>query len=280
MLRPCGLRHQRCLSKAFWQFRLLDGVNQRSTSTSTSKQHEEVHNISPKIDKLDNYLEGIAKTIAKHRLTSIHDLYQQYQNEAGNVIDRVVPYEERPHAMKRADADSSALTDSNDLEGDGLVLVVHAQLDSTRSRLEKTTVCSGFVVRADITHGSQGDTVITCAHTLEEVNSHHFMLSFLIHDRLLLISLTPLDLPAPPKKLLFCRNPSAILLLHRLSKWSPTSRHKTSLFYATFRRHSTGNTSEHFLLNYQAAPSSATYSFPCIPRHQDSHASLRLTRST
>lgn len=246
MLRQCALRDQRCLFQAV---RLHAGINQRSTSTGAPKQHEEVHNTSPKIDKLDNCLEGIAKTLSKHQLTSIHDLYQQYQNEAGNVIDRVVPYEERPHATKRADADCSGPTDSDDLEGDGLVLVVHAQLDSTCSRLEKTTVCSGFVVRAGVTHGSQGDTVVTCAHTLEEVHSHHSMQGLLVRDRSLLISLTPLDFPSPPKKLLFCRNPSAILLLYRSSKWSTTARHKTSLFHASFRRHSTGNTSQHFLFN-------------------------------
>lgn len=191
MLRLCGLRHQRCLFQAFRQFRLHAGINQRSTSTDAPKQHEEVHDTSPKIDKLDNYLEGIARTLSRRQLTSIHDLYQQYHNEAGNVIDRVVPYEERPRATKRADTDHSGIKDSDNLEGDGLVLVVHAQLDSTCSHLERTTVCSGFVVNASTNHGDQGDTIVTCAHTLEQVHSHY---SIPCRPFQFLASLTPTDL--------------------------------------------------------------------------------------
>lgn len=172
MLRLGSPRHRGCLSQAFHQFKSIRaGLNQRNYSTDAPKEHEEVHETSPKVDKLDYYLERIAKTFSRHRLVSIRDLYQQYQNEAGNVIDRVVPYEERPHATKRADY--SGLTNLEDFEGDGLVLVVHAQLDSTSSHLEKTTVCSGFVVNASISSESQGDTIVTCAHTLEEVNSHY-----------------------------------------------------------------------------------------------------------
>lgn len=171
MLRLGSPRHRGCIPQAFYRFKSIRvGPNRRNNSTDAPKEHEEVHETSPKVDKLDRYLEGVAKTFSQHRLASIRDLYQQYQNEAGNVIDRVVPYEERPHATKRADY--SGFTDSENLEGDGLVLVVHAQLDSTSSHLEKTTVCSGFVVSASTNSESQGDTIVTCAHTLEEVQLH------------------------------------------------------------------------------------------------------------
>lgn len=143
--------------------------SQRYLTIAPFKELEEVHDVSVQVDKLDAYLENISRSLAHQRSASVQHLYQQYLNEAGNVIDRVVPYEERPHASKRADASHDVYDYSYNREGDGLVLVVHAQLDSTMSHLEKTTVCSGFVVDASVTNQHQGDAVVTCAHTLEEV---------------------------------------------------------------------------------------------------------------
>lgn len=170
MLRQIGLKQRPGLHHVLPHFiPKWRRTDLRRESTATSKEHEDVHDASPKIDELDRYLEDQSKVLAPQKSISLQDLYQQYLNEAGNVVDRVVPYEERPHSTKRADAASSDYAESNDHEGDGLVLVVHAQLDSTLTHLEKTTVCSGFVVNASVNHSHQGDTIVTCAHTLEEV---------------------------------------------------------------------------------------------------------------
>lgn len=138
----------------------------RSYASTTSSTPEEVHSILPEQDELDRYLDELAHMIPPQDTASIHDTYYQYHEEAGTVIDRVVPYEERPSQQKRADA----VLDSLDREqGDGLVLVVHAQLDRRSTHLTKTTVCSGFVVNASLNDSNQGDTIVTCAHTFEEV---------------------------------------------------------------------------------------------------------------
>ena len=140
----------------------------RSIAIASIAGREEIHKVSPEQDELDQYLNRLVRAIPRGRAASVQDLYSQYQNEAGLVIDRVVPYEERPASAKRADCVSKS---SAGTCGDGTVLVVHGQLDESGSQLLKTTVCSGFVVNASISDSKQGDTVVTCAHTLEEVSS-------------------------------------------------------------------------------------------------------------
>ena len=135
-----------------------------------STAHESVQAFKPNEDKLDLLLEQIAQGLHRHDHASIPDLYHQYQHEAGTVIDRVVPYDERPVVSKRAHMLHTAARTEPKEQGDGLVLVVHAQLDEAWTALTKTTVCSGFVVDASLRNSQQGDTIVTCAHTLEEVN--------------------------------------------------------------------------------------------------------------
>lgn len=140
----------------------------RSITTASIAGREEIHNVSPEQDELDQYLNRLVRTIPRCEAASVHDLYSQYQNEAGLVLGRVVPYEERPAVTKRADR---LLHSPAEACGDGIVLVVHGQLDESGSQLLKTTVCSGFVVNASISDSKQGDNIVTCAHTLEEVSS-------------------------------------------------------------------------------------------------------------
>lgn len=196
MLSLNSLKQRLCLPQIATNLIRRSGhASQRCISTAAPTELEEVHNVSPRVDRLDSYLEDVSKVLSRRRSTSVQDLYQQYLHEAGNVIDRVVPYDERPLAIKRADATHTNLAQSGDYEGDGLVLVVHAQLDATLSHLEKTTVCSGFVLDASVNHQQQGDTIVTCAHTLEEVSqlSHYsFNLvtvnTLLTHSRYVAIS--------------------------------------------------------------------------------------------
>lgn len=132
---------------------------------------EEVHSIHRQADKLDHYLDRIARNLASQSFKPVETLYNQYQHEAGTIIPSVVPYEETPPATKRADVFPGAQPiNAEATEGDGIVLVVHAKYDKETSRLMKVVVCSGFVVDASVTRQDQGDTIVTCAHTLDEVS--------------------------------------------------------------------------------------------------------------
>lgn len=138
------------------------------TTVSSSQPRESVHTVNPDDDKLDLHLERLARHFYSRDYVSTHELYQQYQHEAGTVIDRVVPYEERLLAPRRAHMLHKADSKGQEREGDGLVLVVHIQLDFAKAARSKTVVCSGFVVDASIKDQQQGDTIVTCAHTLEQ----------------------------------------------------------------------------------------------------------------
>lgn len=137
-----------------------------------SQLHESVHAASPDEDKLDLHLKHVAESLRDQAHASIQDLYHQYQHEAGTVIDRVVPYEERPPRSRRADVLYKTTSSVAGKEGDGLVLVVHAQIDSSKSVLTKLAVCSGFVIDASLSNHQQKDTIVTCAHTLEQMYGH------------------------------------------------------------------------------------------------------------
>lgn len=153
-----GVLDQIMSSTTSWRYR---------ASRDASKASHEVPDASPDVDKLDGHIEQLAKRLSRAAAPSIQELYHQYQHQAGAMIDRVVPYEETPHHEKRADV---LVADSHhELEGDGLVLVVHVLFDLDSLRLQKTAVCSGFVVNAGVSDRSQGDVIVTCAHTLEEV---------------------------------------------------------------------------------------------------------------
>lgn len=117
-------------------------------------------------DPLDNYLSDLARDIYARNHTSISTLYQQYRNNHGLILDHlVIPYEEYPALGRRA-------YNTSDESSDGIVLVVHALLSPDGEKVEKICVCSGFVVDAQKNGEAEtnGEVVVTCAHTLEEVN--------------------------------------------------------------------------------------------------------------
>ena len=145
----------------------------RATTAGPAAQlRESVHVADSDEDKLDLHLKHVAKSLQDQTHASIQDLYHQYQHEAGTVIDRVVPYEERPPPARRADLLYRTTSSVAEKEGDGLVLVVHAQIESSKSVLTKLAVCSGFVIDASLSNQQQGDTIVTCAHTLEQMYGH------------------------------------------------------------------------------------------------------------
>lgn len=157
-----------------WQRRVdtisVEGLAETRTfaATSTSRPRESVHTANLDGDKLDLHLERLAQSLCSQDHASIHDLYYQYQHEVGTVIDRVVPYEEHLSAPRRANMLHKATGSTGGWEGDGLVLVVHAKLSPDSSVPMKTAVCSGFVIDASVNNQRQGDTIVTCAHTLEQ----------------------------------------------------------------------------------------------------------------
>lgn len=138
----------------------------RHWSSTSRCALNEVHNAAAQRDPLDGYLETIISKDLHHVQTSIQNIYSQYQARAYTVIDRVIPYEERPKHDRRADA---IITGEHGAAGNGLVTVIHAIWNDRETRLEKVAVCSGFVVDASVNDSGQGDTIVTCAHTLEQV---------------------------------------------------------------------------------------------------------------
>jgi hypothetical protein len=125
-------------------------------------------------DPLDGYIDIYQRIFlqpgAFDNLTNLPQLYHQYRARAGNVLEHVLPYEPYPAGLRRSDAPRDVSTET---EGDGIVLVVHV-LQGPNGQVEKMSVCSGFAigtVRSDEQQETilQSDTIVTCAHTLEEV---------------------------------------------------------------------------------------------------------------
>ncbi len=93
-------------------------------------------------------------------MTHLDELYAQYRSEAGRVLPDVLPYEGRPTKCRRADCQSG---------GEGIVLVVHLAIQA-EGQVYKLTVCSGFAISVDSAAARpDSDVVVTCAHTLEEI---------------------------------------------------------------------------------------------------------------
>lgn len=129
-------------------------------------------------DPLDGYIDIYQRIFlqpgAFDGLASVDKLYADYRGNAGHVLEHVLPYEAYPQSSRRSDTLHS--THLPETEGDGIVLVVHV-LQGLDGHVEKMSVCSGFVVGTvqerpvDLTVSS--DTIVTCAHTLEEASTLH-----------------------------------------------------------------------------------------------------------
>lgn len=141
----------------------------RESHSDATTTYTDVHDVEID-DKLDQHLQQLVCGITL-RPPMISTLHHQYQDRAGAVIDRIIPYQETLQPHERAEFLHLANA-RDELQGDGLVLVVHAQLEKATAKLLKTTVSSGFVVDASISKSQQGDTIVTCAHTLEEIYRH------------------------------------------------------------------------------------------------------------
>lgn len=161
-----GVQHS---TRHFWS-----STSRVSSSTNINYlQRDLVHKCRGEINSFDDYLERCAMQGFSRDSPNIEKLFYDYQHLAQTIIRRVLPYEERPSAVNQAHRRiSDILPDQHtNTTGDGIVLVVHAILDKLTNELRKSCVCSGFIVDAISSSSSSkdGDLVVTCAHTLEEV---------------------------------------------------------------------------------------------------------------
>jgi hypothetical protein len=126
-------------------------------------------------DPLDGYIDIYQRIFlqpgAYGGLASVDKLYADYRANAGHVLGNVLPYEAYPCDSRRSDALHAGTP--VDTEGDGVVLVVHV-LQGLDGHVEKMSVCSGFAVGTITDEPAEtslsSDTIVTCAHTLEEAS--------------------------------------------------------------------------------------------------------------
>lgn len=91
---------------------------------------------------------------------SLSALVQQFDDHSGRVLDTSLPYESRPSAERKVRFDGGE---------QGVVMVAHAVQDGDR---HKVSVCSGFPLNVSNPETSEQSqcAVLTCTHTLQEVN--------------------------------------------------------------------------------------------------------------
>jgi hypothetical protein len=153
---------------------------------------------------VQSLLEGIEPD-GLNTLVDLRSLWNQYANNSGKILDEVLAYEEHPSITRRADRSgvmdhiSSELEQTSwetpqspgilDEKESGLVLLVHVLLKPQKEssltnklsankdwEIEKLTLCSGFeidpepLVRGEESELEGGRTIVSCAHTLEEVS--------------------------------------------------------------------------------------------------------------
>lgn len=129
-------------------------------------------------DPLDGYIDIYQRIFlqpgAFDGLASVDKLYAEYRANAGHVLEHALPYEAYPQSSRRSDTLHSA--ELPETEGDGVVLVVHV-LQGLAGHVEKMSVCSGFAVgtvqEGPVDPTVSSDTIVTCAHTLEEASPLH-----------------------------------------------------------------------------------------------------------
>lgn len=102
----------------------------------------------------------ILSELRKGRGVELPAIVQNYEDHAGKVLGISLPYESRPDVTRKVPFDSS----------DGVVMVAHAM---QHEDVHKVTLCSGFAVNVAASGGQDETVILTCAHTLEEVNESY-----------------------------------------------------------------------------------------------------------
>lgn len=126
---------------------------------------------SDPIAEFDRHLLSILrKNSNNNEQRSLNHLVQDYLSNSGRVLDKSLPYESQPAEQRKVKFESGI--DSHE----GVVMVAHCieSIDGAATEF-KVVTCSGFVIDCE------GGTVVTCAHTLEQV-SKQSDLSLLSHS--------------------------------------------------------------------------------------------------
>lgn len=103
----------------------------------------------------------VLSELRKARGVALPAIVQHYEDRSGSVLDDPLPYESRPDKTRRVTFDGT----------DGVVMVAHA---IQHGDAHKVALCTGFVLNvpseSSAAEGGESQVVLTCAHTLEEVN--------------------------------------------------------------------------------------------------------------
>lgn len=97
--------------------------------------------------------------------TNLPSLIQQYDEREGHILESSLPYESRPNSSRRVKFDHVDTQSEN-----GVVMVAHAVRHQDR---HKVALCSGFALNlppSEDADATDRTVIVTCAHTLEEVN--------------------------------------------------------------------------------------------------------------
>ncbi|KAF8529482.1 hypothetical protein JB92DRAFT_3106703 [Gautieria morchelliformis] len=110
---------------------------------------------------LDSHALTTVRSMAVEGRASLSQLLQQYRSVARAVLDTTLAYEPSPQLARRIDFDA---------DDTGVVLLTHV-MDIGEDH--KVTFCSGFAVQAH--EGSRSSIIVSCAHTLEEMQRSKVM---------------------------------------------------------------------------------------------------------
>lgn len=140
----------------------LSGIGTRYTaSSSQSSQSVGTPKSSSRYGSIEETIRRLlsAQLHVRGGPTSVSS-YEEYQDNAGKILDHVLPYEAYPSGDRRAGT-----------RGDEVVLVLHVAEAEHDSDLNHV-LSSGFLIETSPPDGDGLERlVVSCAHTLEQVST-------------------------------------------------------------------------------------------------------------
>lgn len=193
--RARSLIHATCRNTPHASIDTFTSFFEYQTPERRASERQDVQRSVRRIDRTRHIyqtLEGtpfLAHLEAQSGFPRLSALWNEYSSRSGTVINElVVPYEEYPDENRRADQNPSVTPQAT--EGDGIVLLIHVLLKqkvhsqdtgslSQPYEIDRLSLCSGFALNAKPSpmseepacKDSQGDLIVSCAHTLEEVGN-------------------------------------------------------------------------------------------------------------
>ncbi|GAA5836691.1 hypothetical protein JCM5353_003014 [Sporobolomyces roseus] len=118
-------------------------------------------------ERLEQYFLRILSQLPDQTHLNLEQLIQDSKEKAGTILDDTsLNYESTPIPSRRVKTSGTSTTGS-DTEQDGIVVVAHV-VGGEKTRVNVST---GFVV-GDETKEGQGRMIITCSHTLNQIEGH------------------------------------------------------------------------------------------------------------